>query len=78
MRTDHQTDIIQNVAIHNVKLYPSNQCRGYRGVYFKSWIGVESGKPPNGGGGGGGWCKNVSICDIYMEDIWHPIALTSR
>jgi galacturan 1,4-alpha-galacturonidase len=39
--------------MEDMKLYGSNQCPGYQGVYFKSWMGVSSGLPPNGGGGGG-------------------------
>lgn len=66
------------MAVNDVRLYGSNQCPGYQGVYFKSWVGVESGEPPNGGGGGTGLARNISVSNIYMEDIWHPIALTSR
>lgn len=33
------------------------------------------GTPPNGGGGGEGYCRNVTVKDVYMEDIMHPIAV---
>lgn len=71
-------------------MYPSSQCPGYQGIYFKSWIGSvpclflirplreiseSHGTPPNGGGGGDGYCRNVTVRDVYMEDIMHPIAV---
>ena len=37
-------------------------------VYFKSWIGVPFGTPPNGGGGGTGAVTNVSISNVFMKD----------
>jgi hypothetical protein len=36
--------------MEDIQLYPSSQCPGYQGVYFKSWVGESSGTPPNGGG----------------------------
>lgn len=69
--------MIENVALNNIKLYPSDQCRGYQGIYFKSWIGEEVGHPPNGGGGGYGYCRNVSVNNVYMENIDRPVALTA-
>ncbi|KAL7419435.1 hypothetical protein Q5752_006273 [Cryptotrichosporon argae] len=69
------TDIIENVVMEDLALYPSSQCPGYQGVYFKSWVGVPYGSPPNGGGGGTGWCHNVTVRDVYMEDIWHPVVV---
>ncbi|GMK57159.1 hypothetical protein CspeluHIS016_0309990 [Cutaneotrichosporon spelunceum] len=74
---DGVKDLIENVVLKDIKLYPSDQCRGYQGVYFKSWIGEEVGHPPNGGGGGYGYCRNVSVEDVYMEDIDRPLALTA-
>ncbi|ORY33759.1 putative polygalacturonase [Naematelia encephala] len=68
-------DIIQDVHLEDIRLYPSSQCLGYQGVYFKSWISQSYGIPPNGGGGGYGYCKNVTVKDVYMEDIMHPIAV---
>ncbi len=34
-----QYDIIKDVLLEDIKLYPSSQCLGYQGIYFKSWIG---------------------------------------
>jgi hypothetical protein len=45
-----QLDIIEDVVMDDIQLYPSTQCPGYQGVYFKSWVGESSGTPPNGGG----------------------------
>jgi len=69
------TDIIENVYMEDIKLYGSNQCPGFQGVYWKSWIGYSHGTPPNGGGGGVGWCRNATVKDVYMEDIWHPLVV---
>ncbi|WWC66403.1 uncharacterized protein I206_100305 [Kwoniella pini CBS 10737] len=68
-------DIIEDVYMENINLYPSNQCPGYQGVYFKSWIGVSVGHEPNGGGGGYGYARNITVKDVYMEDINHPIVV---
>lgn len=38
-------------------------------VYFKSWIGVEYGTPPNGGGGGTGAVTNVVVSNVTMKDL---------
>ncbi|WWC58634.1 uncharacterized protein I303_101178 [Kwoniella dejecticola CBS 10117] len=68
-------DIIEDVYMENLNLYPSDQCPGYQGVYFKSWIGVPVGHEPNGGGGGYGYARNITVKDVYMEDIWHPVVV---
>jgi polygalacturonase len=70
-------DVIEDVVLRDIRLYASDQVRGYQGIYFKSWIGEEVGHPPNGGGGGYGYCRNVSISDVQMEGIDRPIALTA-
>lgn len=61
--------------MEDIKLYGSNQCPGFQGVYWKSWIGYSHGTPPNGGGGGVGWCRNATVKNVYMEDIWHPLVV---
>ncbi|WVR06009.1 hypothetical protein IAU60_003037 [Kwoniella sp. DSM 27419] len=72
---DGVKDIIEDVYMENIGLYPSNQCPGYQGVYFKSY---SIGHPPNGGGGGYGYAKNITVKDVYMKDIWHPIVVQSE
>lgn len=34
-----QKDVIEDVFMEDIRLYPSNQCPAYQGVYFKSWLG---------------------------------------
>ncbi|ADV21054.1 polygalacturonase, putative [Cryptococcus gattii WM276] len=70
-------DVIEDVFMEDIQLYPSNQCPAYQGVYFKSWLGYSIGQPPNGGGGGYGYCRNVTVKDVYMENIWHPLVVQS-
>ncbi|WVQ82697.1 hypothetical protein IAT38_004829 [Cryptococcus sp. DSM 104549] len=70
-------DIIEDVVMEDIKLFPSDQCLGYQGFVWKSWLGFSLGSPPNGGGGGYGYCKNVTIKDVYMEDIMHPLVVQS-
>ncbi|KAK8866057.1 hypothetical protein IAR55_001208 [Kwoniella newhampshirensis] len=70
-------DVIEDVYMSDIRLYPSDQCPGYQGVYFKSWLGYSLGQPPNGGGGGYGYAKNITVEDVYMEDIWHPLVVQS-
>ncbi|KAK4688418.1 hypothetical protein P7C73_g1690, partial [Tremellales sp. Uapishka_1] len=62
-------DVIEDVLMEDMKLYPSNQSPGYQGVYFKSWMGIDV--------LGTGWARNITVRDVYMEDIWHPIVVTS-
>ncbi|CAD6587360.1 MAG: hypothetical protein TREMPRED_004728 [Tremellales sp. Tagirdzhanova-0007] len=71
------TDIIEDVYIEDAKFYPSPQCLGFRAIEFKSWVGVPYGIPPNGGGGGSGYGRNVTIKNVYVEDIYFPIYLQS-
>jgi len=70
-------DLLEDIYVEDVKFYPSNQVLVQQGIYFKSWIGSRVGWPPNGGGGGTGWTKNVTVKDVYMEDVLRPIAVTS-
>jgi hypothetical protein len=70
-----QLDIIEDVLMEDINLYPSSQALGFQGIYAKSWIGESYGTPPNGGGGGHGYGRNMTFRNIYMEDILHPIAI---
>jgi hypothetical protein len=70
-------DYIKDIWIEDVKLYPGQHIM-QNGVYFKSWMGLELGKPPNGGGGGDGWSENITVKDVYMEKNRRPIALQSE
>jgi len=72
---DGVVDVIEDVIMEDMQLYPSSQCPMFQGVYFKSWIGESHGLPPNGGGGGSGYCRNVTVRDVHMEDVRHPIVV---
>ncbi|KAJ7779678.1 putative rhamnogalacturonase A [Mycena metata] len=71
-------DILQDIHIEDVvvKNHPTAQLDG--GAYFKSWIGVNVGIPPNGGGGGSGYCKNVTIKNLHVINATVPLLLTSE
>lgn len=70
-------DTLEDILLKDIKLYPSSQVPLYQGVYFKSWLGVWRGHPPNGGGGGTGWTRNITVKDVYMEECWHPLTVVS-
>ncbi|KAE8153670.1 Putative galacturan 1,4-alpha-galacturonidase A [Aspergillus avenaceus] len=66
-------DIVENITVKNVSFQPSFQRAMNSGIYFKSWIGVNYGVPPNGGGGGHGYVRNVTVEDITFKDVQLPI-----
>ncbi|KAI2998861.1 CAZyme family GH28 [Aspergillus niger] len=68
-----RTDIVENVTVRNVRVQPSFQRAMNSGVYFKSWIGVNYGVPPNGGGGGHGYVRNVSVENLRLKDVQLPV-----
>ncbi|KFZ23993.1 hypothetical protein V502_01524 [Pseudogymnoascus sp. VKM F-4520 (FW-2644)] len=70
-------DIVENVTVKNIKVQPSFQNPMKSGVYFKSWIGVNYGYPPNGGGGGSGHVRNVSVDGVVMVDVEYPIYIST-
>ncbi|RDW92671.1 hypothetical protein BP5796_02065 [Coleophoma crateriformis] len=39
------------------------------GAYFKSWVGVEEGTPPQGGGGGTGRVWNVTFENLQVDGV---------
>ncbi|KAE8315245.1 Putative galacturan 1,4-alpha-galacturonidase A [Aspergillus transmontanensis] len=66
-------DIVENITVKNVNFRPSFQRATNSGIYFKSWIGVNFGVPPNGGGNGHGYVRNVTVEDITFKDVQLPI-----
>jgi polygalacturonase len=42
-------------------------------AYFKSWVGVSEGQPPQGGGGGTGRVWNVTFSNVKVENITQGI-----
>lgn len=81
-------DYILNISVTNVTVrrlvrhgYGGAKVRG--GAYFKSWVGVSAGVPPQGGGGGTGLVSNVTFADltvydtsqaIYINKCYHKVA----
>lgn len=43
------------------------------GAYFKSWVGIEAGVPPQGGGGGTGAVSNVSFTGLHTNNVTKAI-----
>jgi hypothetical protein len=43
------------------------------GAYFKSWVGVEAGVPPQGGGGGTGKVSNVSFSGLRADNVTNAV-----
>lgn len=71
-------DILEDILVENVVAKSSSQVRLSAGTYFKSWIGVQVGIPPNGGGGGNGYCKNVTVRNVHIIGAQQPVYLTSN
>ena len=67
-------DFIANVSVRDV-LVRQDVRPGYGGAnvgggaYFKEWVGVSAGIPPQGGGGGTGDVSNVSFTNLRVEGV---------
>lgn len=71
-------DYITNVTVTNVSVVQDvNPITGgalvSAGAYFKSWVGVEAGVPPQGGGGGTGRVSNVSLLGLETKNSTQAI-----
>ncbi|PWY88846.1 exopolygalacturonase A [Aspergillus sclerotioniger CBS 115572] len=66
-----RADIVEIITVKNVQ--PSFKREMDSGVYFKSWIGVNYGVPPNGGGGGTGYVRNVTVENIQLKEVQLPV-----
>lgn len=67
-----RADFVEDILIEDVRvgimfsggspiqLMPSKATPMSSALYFKSWVGVPFGSPPNGGGGGTGLVRNVT------------------
>ncbi|KAH8805150.1 pectin lyase fold/virulence factor [Xylogone sp. PMI_703] len=80
-------DYIANISVTNVTVsqlirpgYGGASVSG--GAYFKSWVGVSAGVPPQGGGGGTGLVSNITFNDltvgnttqaIYINKCYHKV-----
>ena len=74
---DHP-DYLEDIHMEDINLYKSSQHLGKDGLYFKSWMGLELGTPPNGGGGGKGWAKNITLKNVHMEETIRPIYIQTE
>lgn len=71
-------DYITNVSVTDVHVsqlidpvYGGANVSG--GAYFKSWVGVEMGNPPQGGGGGTGRVSNVTFHNLTVKDTTQAV-----
>ena len=71
-------DYITNVSVSDVHVsqlidpvYGGANVGG--GAYFKSWVGVEMGSPPQGGGGGTGRVSNVTFRNLIVQNTTQAI-----
>lgn len=71
-------DYITNVSVSNISVtqqispvYGGAKVNG--GIYFKSWVGVSEGEPPQGGGGGTGRVSNVTVSDVKVHNITQAV-----
>jgi hypothetical protein len=71
-------DYIDGVRMEDITLLPSSQHLMKNGLYFKSWLGLEFGEPPNGGGGGAGYARDIKVKNVHMEKINRPVFLQSE
>ncbi|CAO1612573.1 unnamed protein product [Parajaminaea phylloscopi] len=60
-------DYIANVSVSDVYVGAPSQSKPAAGAYFKSWVGVAAGKPPQGGGGGRGHVSNVTVSNLRVN-----------
>lgn len=81
-------DFITNVTASNITVSQSispltGGASVSGGAYFKSWVGVEEGVPPQGGGGGTGRVSNISFSGlethnttqaIYINKFYYKVA----
>ncbi|KIJ58827.1 glycoside hydrolase family 28 protein [Hydnomerulius pinastri MD-312] len=75
----NRTDNVENITMIDINLLPSNVLNGNLtgAAYFKAWVGVSMGTPPNGGGGGTGLVNNVTLENFTFQDADLPVYLQS-
>ncbi|KZT57617.1 glycoside hydrolase family 28 protein [Calocera cornea HHB12733] len=74
----NRTDNLINITMEDMYFYPSEAGLALTGAaYFKAWVGVHFGDPPNGGGGGTGLVKNVTMRNFQFQDADEPVYLQS-
>lgn len=71
-------DYISNISATNIHVHQPNRphfggSSVSGGAYFKSWVGVEAGKPPQGGGGGTGLVSNITFNNLTVHNTSQAI-----
>ncbi|THW16823.1 pectin lyase-like protein [Aureobasidium pullulans] len=66
-------DFIINISVSDIRVSQKFDAKYggaavAAGAYFKSWVGVEMGNPPQGGGGGTGRVSNETFHNLIVEN----------
>ncbi|THW63353.1 pectin lyase-like protein [Aureobasidium pullulans] len=71
-------DFITNISVSDIRVSQKFDTKYggaaiAAGAYFKSWVGVEMGNPPQGGGGGTGRVSNVTFDNLIVENTTQAV-----
>ncbi|THX41410.1 pectin lyase-like protein [Aureobasidium pullulans] len=71
-------DFITNISVSDIRVSQKIDTKYggaavAAGAYFKSWVGVEMGNPPQGGGGGTGRVSNVIFDNLIVENTTQAV-----
>ncbi|CAC9889511.1 unnamed protein product [Aureobasidium pullulans] len=71
-------DFITNISVSDIRVSQKIDAKYggaavAAGAYFKSWVGVEMGNPPQGGGGGTGRVSNVTFDNLVVENTTQAV-----
>ncbi|TIA49172.1 hypothetical protein D6C79_03726 [Aureobasidium pullulans] len=71
-------DFITNISVSDIRVSQKIDAKYggaavAAGAYFKSWVGVEMGNPPQGGGGGTGRVSNVTFDNLVVKNTTQAI-----
>ncbi|TIA40494.1 pectin lyase-like protein [Aureobasidium pullulans] len=71
-------DFITNISVSDIRVSQKIDTKYggaavAAGAYFKSWVGVEMGNPPQGGGGGTGRVSNVTFDNLIVENTTQAV-----
>ncbi|THX70632.1 pectin lyase-like protein [Aureobasidium pullulans] len=71
-------DFITNISVSDIRVSQKIDTKYggaavAAGAYFKSWVGVEMGNPPQEGGGGTGRVSNVTFDNLIVENTTQAV-----
>ncbi|THX24102.1 pectin lyase-like protein [Aureobasidium pullulans] len=71
-------DFITNISVSDIRVSQKIDAKYggaavAAGAYFKSWVRVEMGNPPQGGGGGTGRVSNVTFDNLIVENTTQAV-----